>query len=117
MAVRPLTDHERAVLLRLLSVSLDSAEVLREQVMQASVVGSVGPSIDVSVDSSAPRALLPDGPLPITADVVDVGDQYIGELLVWLKDGQLAALEYAWVTNEPPATLPPPSSLRVTCRC
>lgn len=115
MVARPLTEHERAVQLHLLSVPLDGVEHLREQAMQATVAGSDGPSIDLVVPNSAPRVPLPDGPLPITADVVDPnGQQYIGELLLWLKDGQLRALEYAWVTDEPPTTLPPLSSIRVS---
>jgi len=116
VAVRPLTEHERAVQLHLLSVPLDGVEHLREQAMQATAAESDGPSIDLVVSNSAPRVPLPDGPLPITADVVDANEQYTGELLLWLKDGRLRALEYAWVTEKPPTTLPPLSSIRVARR-
>lgn len=113
MATRPLTEHERDVQLHLLSVPLDGVEALREQAMQAKAAGSDGPSIDLVVSDSAPRAPLADGPLPITADVVDAHEQYVGELLLWIEDGRLSALEFAWVTDEPPTTLPPLSSIRV----
>lgn len=116
MATRPLTEQERAVQLHLLSVPLDGVEALREQAMQASVAGSHAPSIDLVVSDSAPSVPLADGPLPITADVVDADEQYVGELLLWVKDGRLSALEFAWVTDEPPSTLPPLSSIRVAPR-
>lgn len=116
MAIRPLTEHERAVQLHLLSVPLDGVEALQEQAVQARTAGSDGPSINLVVSDSAPRAPLADGPLPITADVVDANEQYVGELLLWVKDGRLSALEFAWVTEEPLTTLPPLSSIRVARR-
>jgi hypothetical protein len=104
------------VQLHLLSVPLEGVEYLREQATQATAAGSGGSSIDLIVPNSAPRVLFSDGPLPITADVVDANEQYAGELLLWLKDGRLKALEYAWVTDEPPTTLPPLASIRVARR-
>lgn len=113
---RPLTQHERDVLLHLLSVPLAEARQLRQQVMQATVVGSQGASIDLAIPSSVTRVSGPDGLLPIRAAVLDAHGQYTGGLLLWIKDGRLSALEYAWVTDLPPTDLPPIQSIRVTPR-
>jgi hypothetical protein len=37
----------------------------------------------------------------------------MGELLVWVEAGHLSALEYAWVTYDMPAALPPVDWIRV----
>ncbi|WP_225446707.1 hypothetical protein [Streptacidiphilus sp. PB12-B1b] len=37
-----------------------------------------------------------------------------GELLVWIEDGVLAALEYAWITDEMPAALSAVERIRLT---
>lgn len=113
---RPLTQHERDVLLHLLSVPLAEVRQLREQAMRATVTGSHCASIDLWIPSSVARVSRPDGLLPITADVLDTRGQYTGELILWLKDGRLSSLEYAWVTDLPPTELPPIQSIRVTPR-
>jgi hypothetical protein len=35
-------------------------------------------------------------------------------LLVWVDDGYISGLEYGWVTDQPPADLPPLGLLRST---
>lgn len=114
MASRPLTEHERAVLLRLLSVPLDGVDRLREQAVVARAATSPPTGLDLDVPPSAPVAGRPDGVLPVTAEVVDESGRYTGELLVWVRDGRLRSLEYAWVTDEPPTGLPPLWSIRVS---
>lgn len=117
---RPLTENERAVLRHLLSADVEGVEPLRQQAEVASVEGSWtagdGPSIDLVVPASAPAASLADGLVPIEADVVGQNGEYAGELLLWLQDGRLAAIEYAWVTDEPPASLPDVSAITVSAR-
>jgi hypothetical protein len=51
-------------------------------------------------------AELPDGPVPVAAQVIDPDGAYLGELLLWVADGRMSALEYSWVTDEPPTHLP-----------
>lgn len=117
---RPLAERERAVLRHLLAAPVEGVEPLRDQVEVASVEGSwsdgAGPSVDISVPSAAPAAALPDGVVPIEADVTGADGEYAGELLLWLKDGRLCALEYAWVTDEPPTGLPDVSAIKVSAR-
>jgi hypothetical protein len=38
--------------------------------------------------------------------VLDSTGVAFGELLIWVKDGYLSSLEYAWWSDEPPARLP-----------
>jgi hypothetical protein len=72
------------------------------------------PSIDIAVPESAPRAHIPDGPVPVAAHVIDGEGSYLGELLVWVAGGRVSALEYSWVTDEPPDKLPETSWIRVS---
>ncbi|MBO0514191.1 hypothetical protein [Streptomyces beijiangensis] len=53
--------------------------------------------------------------VPVDAHVLDQAGEYVGELLVWTDRGAtLAALEYAWVTDEMPTSLPPVGQVKVT---
>ncbi|MDI1462493.1 hypothetical protein QEZ54_16095 [Catellatospora sp. KI3] len=117
---RPLTDEERAVLRHLLSAPFKGAEVLRDQAEAAMAEGSWadgdGPSIDLVVPESAPAAPLADGLVPVDAAVTGPDGGFAGELLLWLQDGRLAALEYAWVTDEAPVALPAVSEITVTAQ-
>jgi hypothetical protein len=38
--------------------------------------------------------------------VRDDAGEYVGEVIVWATDGYLSAIEYAWVTDDPPTSLP-----------
>ncbi|SFT22792.1 hypothetical protein SAMN04487982_110256 [Streptomyces sp. ok210] len=44
--------------------------------------------------------------MPVDAQVHDPSGAYIGEILEWIRGATLAALEFAWVTDEMPASLP-----------
>jgi hypothetical protein len=58
------------------------------------------------------RIKLPNGPFPAFA-YVRTGSEYRGEILLWLKDGRLSALEYAWVSDDLPTRWPRPDELDV----
>jgi hypothetical protein len=106
---RPLAPSERAVLERVLAgtpallAQLDHAQVLKPW-----YEGSA--SFDVMVQG--PPADVPDGVLPVDAQV-HVGGVFVGEILLWITGGLLSSVEYAWVTDEPPATLPPAENVTV----
>lgn len=55
---------------------------------------------------------LPNGPYPAFA-YVRTDSVYRGEILLWLKDGQLSALEFASVTDDLPTRWPRPDELDV----
>ncbi|GHJ48752.1 hypothetical protein Cs7R123_60940 [Catellatospora sp. TT07R-123] len=117
---RPLTEQERAVLRHLLSAPIEGAQALRDQVEAATAEGAWddgdGPSLDLVVPASAPAAPLADGLVPVDAAVTGPDGEFAGELLLWLQDGRLAALEYAWVTDDAPTALPAVSEITVTAR-
>ncbi|GAA2773149.1 hypothetical protein [Kitasatospora cinereorecta] len=107
---RPLNASERAVLEHILSADFVGAAALRSQLDRTEVVATWGVG-SVSVDLRV-RGLVQDHApastvLPVDARVHDRSGEYIGELLVWAEGGTtLSALEYAWVTDEMPTSLP-----------
>jgi hypothetical protein len=117
---RPLREIERKTLETLLSVDFDGAAELRDQIPLARAAGSstVGshPSFNIAVPPSAPRSVLLKKIAPISALVFDSSQEYIGEFILWLADGYLSGLEYAWVTDEAPKDLPDPSNIRVSVK-
>jgi len=64
--------------------------------------------IDLVVELGTPRAKV-RARVPVQA-VVD-GDGYDGGLLLYVDEGSLSALEYWWVTEDPPAVMPPLSAI------
>jgi hypothetical protein len=96
-----------------LSATFDGVQQLRQQVDLASAVDGASPGLDLSVPGSTPAASRPDGLAPVRADVLDARGDYIGELLLWLRDGRLDSVEYAWITDEPPSQLPELAQLRL----
>src|SRR5215471_17166134 len=107
---RPLSQAELAVLRYIVSAPFPGAAELRRQLEAAKVVRNWepagSPSVDIVVPADSPPAALPDGPAPVAAQVIDADGEYLGELLVWITGGRLSALEYSWVTDEPPDRLP-----------
>ncbi len=104
---RSLTSSERAVIEVILSAS-EGRDALRCQLDHTQVVGTwaAGPSIDLQVPAGLPRHLGADGILPTLAQVRDASGDAVGELLLWIADGSLSALEYAWYADDPPSGLP-----------
>jgi hypothetical protein len=117
---RSLSDLERSVIAHLLSVPFDGAAELREQLAVAIVTrqwkpqGS--PSFDISVPDAARISPTSDGVAPLNAYVNNEEGEYLGELMLWIKDGKLAGLEYAWVTEGRPSCLPQVSLIQVSSR-
>lgn len=116
---RSLNAAERAVLLRVLTAEIPGATELRAQLDHATVTGSWGSgsvSVDLEVEAAAPRADIPDGPIPVDAPVTGLDGTLIGEIIVWTGSGVLSAIEYAWYTDAMPAELPPPEWIDVSPR-
>ncbi|MGJ7414756.1 hypothetical protein AB9128_02700 [Streptomyces cinereoruber] len=107
---RPLNADERAVLEHVLSAEFADASRLRSQLDRTEVIAVWGPgSVSVDLRGSEPRehAALPEALVPVDAHVHDPSGAYVGEVLVWTDRGAtLAALEFAWVTDEMPTSLP-----------
>jgi hypothetical protein len=115
---RPLTQAELAVLRHILSASFPGAAELRDQITAAKAARNWepagSPSIDISVPADAPPAAVPDGPVPVAAQVFDGGGDYLGELLVWVTGGRISGLEYSWITDQPPDRLPETTMIRLS---
>lgn len=117
---RPLTPLERQVIAALLiddcpgvnelRAQLDTARVIRAWAMDSS------PSIDLEVSSGMPAAPLRGSNLPVNAYVYDDHGVFQGELILWLSNGKISALEYAWVTDSSPLSLPTVDMIRVSLR-
>jgi hypothetical protein len=83
-----------------------------EQLARAKVREGIPTFLHLSVDAAMPNAPIDDGPLPVRAPVYGPGDQLYGEVLVWVSNGYLSGLEYAWVTDDAPASMPSADWLR-----
>jgi hypothetical protein len=104
---RDLTAQERGSLLRILEeASFEGASELAQQVDEARVVGGIPTLLDLEVQPSAPPSIASDGPIPVRVVVGSDDEVSEGQLLVWVSNGYLSALEFAWVTDDPPAEMP-----------
>lgn len=94
----------------ILSAEFVGASQLRNQLDRTEVIavwGADSVSVDLQVREPCEHAALPEALVPVDAQVHDPSGAYVGEILVWTDRGAtLAALEFAWVTDEMPATLP-----------
>ena len=111
-AVEHQSSTVRAVLRRVLAdATFVGADELRSQIPGVSVADGPVTMLRLAVTGTpSPRT---DGPIPVRAVVAGPGDTPKGELLVWVADGYLSELEYAWYTDDPPNHLPRPDDIRV----
>lgn len=101
-----------------LSKALDLADFqgrseLQDQVTHAAVTGGSRFVLDIFVAAEVAPSSAGAGPIPTRVLVLgDQGDP-LGEVIVWVADGYLSGLEYAWFTDDPPSALPNPDQLVV----
>jgi hypothetical protein len=107
---RELTDAERGVLSHILKASsFPGAAQLLQQLPAARVTAAwdrESPSVDIEVPETAGKADVSDGPVPGRFPVRGSSGAHTGEILLWVTDGRISGLEYAWFTDEPPTHLP-----------
>ncbi len=112
---RALNADEAKVMDQLLSLDFPGASEVRVQQAHARVVGRCQcgcATIDLAVDVSfAPPARGVPSPIPAEAEVVGEGDQPVGGVTVFLKDGYLSGLEI-YSFGEPIRAWPAAGSLR-----
>ncbi|WP_225828130.1 hypothetical protein [Streptomyces naphthomycinicus] len=116
-AIRPLSPLEQRVLAKLLAAEFPGARELRNQLGETRVTrrwGAESPSVDLAVPPGVPPALIEDGIIPATGTVTDDSGGLFGELLVWVSDGRLSALEFSWYGDTAPTELPDPDLVAVT---
>ncbi|MEV6324938.1 hypothetical protein AB0M45_27710 [Nocardia sp. NPDC051787] len=113
---RTLTDLETSVVTKLLSSGLPGASEYLAQVPYSQVVviwGIGSPSVDLAVRPGAVRASgSPDG-IFASGAVTDCNGSPIGEVILWVENGWLSGIEYAWYTDEHPHALPEPGQIEL----
>jgi hypothetical protein len=110
---RPLSPRERLVLDHLLSGEFPGVEALRTQALGVLVEGrGVGPTVFLVVpESDAPLAEVVNE-VPVEAwSVHQVDSDDFVQILLFVHEGRLSALELNWYENLP-VEFPPPSELR-----
>jgi hypothetical protein len=111
--MRDLTAEEHG-LLRLVIEEL--AEPYREQLLRqlehTVVRGGPVTMLDLGVAAEVARCGVAS-PLPVGALHEDHSGTPLGLITVWLTNGYLSGLEYGWVSDEPPSTLPPAAAIRI----
>jgi hypothetical protein len=100
---------EREALDFMLSSDFAGAAQLRAQIPHSKVVAvwvEGLPSVDLAVPATVGKAPVDDGEIPAGSEVRDKTGEYLGEVLVWVAGGYLAAIEYSWVTEKAPTRFP-----------
>lgn len=110
---RPIRADE-ADLVRMIvgACNIPDGHALVEGIDGALVSSSTPWVLDVKRSGGTAAAALPDGPFPARA-FVSVGADYRGEVLLWVTDGRISALEFAWVSDDPPTRWPRPEDVEV----
>ncbi|MFE7741706.1 hypothetical protein [Nocardia sp. NPDC057455] len=113
---RMLTDLETSVVTKLLSSGGACAAEYLAQVPYSQVVATWGigsPSVDLAVRPGAVHASgSPDG-IFASGTVTDRNGSPIGEVILWVENGWLSGIEYAWFTDERPRALPEPGRIEL----
>jgi hypothetical protein len=99
---RPVSSEEAAVIRSILS----QAGIRRSGSLIADLDGALVANettwiLDVKVSNNGEGVDLPNGPFPAHAFVPN-GAEHQGEVIIWIADGHLSGLEYAWVNDDPP---------------
>lgn len=107
---RALTPDEVSLLRAVVAaVGGPAADVLDRQIAEASVVGGIPTLLHLKIESGQERAVIADGPLPVEAFV----SHPQGWIFVWVTDGYIDALEFAWTSDETPTEMPSAAELTV----
>jgi hypothetical protein len=110
---RPISPEEAGVIRSILS----QADIRRNDQLSADLQGALVADettwiLDVKVSNSGEGADLPDGPFPAQAFVPNSAE-YQGEVIIWLTNGHISGLEYAWVSDDPPIRWPRADEMEV----
>jgi hypothetical protein len=79
------------------------------------VIGRIPTLLDLAVRGSPQAPPVRDGPIPVRT-LVGTEEALEGEILVWVKDGYLSGLEFAWFTDDPPSAFHLPSGCSIGMR-
>ena len=111
---RDLSSRERDLLSFLLEhTSFDGGRELAAQVASTRVAGGFPTLLDLEVEKTTPASPHKPRLIPLRALVHSPGGELLGEILIWVREGYLSALEYAWYTDDAPCEMPLLDYLRV----
>ncbi len=111
---RPLTGQVRELLRYVLGeADFPGSDELLQQASSVNVVGGPVTMLDLRVTGPTAASAFTDGPIPLSVMVLDPDGVALGELLIWVNDGYLSSLEFAWWSDDPPDQLPTLDRVRV----
>jgi hypothetical protein len=99
-----LNDAVRSLIVRVLG-EVPAASGLIEQTKTLTAAGPIT-MLQLKPGAGASPVAIANGPLPVRAIVKNENGARTGELIIWIEDGLLDVLEYAWVTHDAPTSLP-----------
>lgn len=110
---RPISPEEDAVIRSILS----QADIAHSGALLANLDGALVANetrwiLDVKASNNEVGVDLPNGPFPAQA-LVPNSAEYQGEVIIWLTDGRISGLEYAWVSDDPPTRWPRADEMEV----
>jgi len=110
----PLTEQVRELLRHVLgNADFPGSDELFQQASSVDVVGGPVTMLDLRVTAPKSASAFTEGPIPLSVMVLDSVDVALGELLIWVNDGYLSSLEFAWWSDNPPEQLPALNRVRV----
>ena len=110
---RPIAAEESTVIRAVLAGNnISEVHDLPHQLDGALVSHTTPWILDIKVSARVTAVDLPDGPFPARAFVPNRA-AYQGEIIVWIAEGRLAGLEYAWVSDESPTRWPEPREMEI----
>lgn len=113
-APRPISPDEAHLIAAIISRSREhGVSHLVDQIPGAVVVDEAPWIIDITPKRGTTANNVANGPLAGDANV-SIDGHYQGEIIIWIRDGYLNGLEYAWVTDEPPTRWPRSDEIEMT---
>ncbi|WP_062993962.1 hypothetical protein [Nocardia anaemiae] len=113
---RALTELESGVVTKLLSSGVAGVGEFLSQLPFARVVATWGvgsPSVELAVlPGAVPASGSTDG-IVASGAVTDRNGAPVGEVILWVENGRLSGIEYAWYTDDRPRALPEPTRIEV----
>jgi len=110
---RPMSPQEAEVIRTVVAKANSNVRDALTADLDGAMVSNETPWIlDVAASHGGDGSGLPDGPFPARA-FVPSNANYLGEIIVWLTNGHVSGLEYAWFGDHPPTEWPPPDQVEV----
>jgi hypothetical protein len=91
---------------------LPEAHNLLAGLSEASVSPQTTWVLDIETPASSAATIFADGPFPARA-FVPSSAEYQGEVIIWISEGRVSGIEYAWVTDTMPTRWPRPDETEI----